>query len=226
MSPAGPRPPPGPILIRPYRSTDRAAVRNLCGDTADAGEPLEQFFSDRDLVGDLVTRYYTDYESAYSWVAERDGQVVGYLTAAPDTLTFQKTLRWSIAPKAILHALGRGLLFKPSSWALAREFLRRRGRLLDPPFHPPAVYPAHLHINLAKPARGHEAGRRLMAALISKLKANHIPGVHATVRTDNAGGCAFFERLDFKPISYYHEILPAGKGVRCVKVTVYGRKVD
>jgi len=214
------------VLIRPYRASDRSAIRNICCDTADAGEPLENFFSDRELVGDLITRYFTDYCSEYSWVAELHGEVAGYLTAAPDTHAFRKCLRRNIAPLAFIRAIGRGLLFRHEIRSLAGALLRRRGRFIRPPFQVPEIYPAHLHINLLKPARGRHAGRELIAALIQKLRTDRIPGIHATVRADNTGSCTFFERLDFMPISEYDEILPARNGVQDVHITVYGRKVD
>lgn len=211
--------------IRPYRTADRAAIRSICAETADAGEPLENFFTDRELVGDLVTRYYTDYNTGYSWVAEVRGETIGYLTAAPDTLAFQKCLRWSIAPQAFVRAIGRGLLFKRASWAMVGALLKRKGQFIRPPFRVPEDYPAHLHINILKHARGSLAGQSLIAALIHRLKTDHIPGVHATVRADNARACAFFEHMDFSPVSEYDETLPARDGVIDVHVTVYGRKV-
>jgi len=216
----------GPVLIRPYGTKDRAAIRQICSDTADAGEPLENFFSDRELVEDLITRYYTDYNHEYSWVAELNGKVVGYLTAAPDTPAFLKCLHWSIGPQAFIRAIGRGLLFKRESWAIAKALLRRKGQIIRPPFCVPQAYPAHFHINLMKQARGHQAGHELITTLLLKLAAHRIPGVHATTRADNAGACTFFERMDFKPISEYDETLPAKKGVRDVRVIVYGKMVE
>lgn len=217
---------PDSVIIRPYRAGDRAAIRHICAETADAGEPLENFFFDRDLVGDLVTRYYTDYCSGYSWVAERRGEVVGYLTAAPDTVAFLKSLYWSIGPQAFIRAIGRGLLLRRASWAMLGALIARRGRAIRPPFQVPPAYPAHLHINLLKSARGNHVGFDLVAALLRKLKAAGIPGVHATARTDNAGACSFFERQGFKPVAEYDEVLPACSGVRDVHVMVYARKVE
>ncbi len=213
------------ITIRPYSPADRSAVRQICGDTADAGNPLENFFADRELVADLVTRYYTDYESGYSWVAELNGQVAGYLTAAPDTRAFRRAENWSIGPQAFIEALGRGTLWTRSTGAMVLALIRQKGQAIRPTFHPPPAYPAHLHINLMKPARGLGIGERLIAELTGKLRIHQIPGVHATVRTDNPGACAFFERLDFTPVFHYSELLPARKGVQHVRVTVYGKVI-
>ena len=214
------------VLIRRYRPGDRADIRRICVETADAGEPLENFFADRELVGDLVTRYYTDFCCEYSWVAEHRATVVGYLTAAPDTVASQSRLRLRIGPLAFMRAIGRGLLFRRGTWVMAGVLLRKKGQWIQPPFHVPEAYPAHLHINLLKSSRGHHVGRELVEALFLKLKADNIRGVHATVRSDNARACSFFEHLEFKAISGYHEVLPAAQGVQEVHVTVYGRNVE
>lgn len=44
--------------------------------------------------------------------------------------------------------------------------------------HLTALYPAHLHINLAKEARNRGIGSRLIAAFLSDARAAGIPGVH------------------------------------------------
>lgn len=214
------------ITIRPLHPKDRTAVRQICCDTADAGAPLENFFTDRELVADLVTRYYTDYCRDYSWVVELDGRIAGYLTAAPDTAAFKRTLQWRIVPGAFLRALFRGTFFTRSSAAMVRALILRKGQAIRPPFKPPSGYPAHLHIDLATYARNKGVGRILIDALISKLKTGGIPGVHVTVRTDNTSACAFFERMDFVILSHYSEILPAKEGVKDVQVTVYGRSIS
>jgi hypothetical protein len=78
------------FLIRPYGPADRPAVRRICEDTADRGAPLAWLRQDREFVVDLVTRYYTDYEPESTWVAESDGRVIGYLTAALDNRLYHQ----------------------------------------------------------------------------------------------------------------------------------------
>src|SRR3989442_159990 len=48
------------MQVRLYEPRDRAAVREICCDTADSGEPVETFFPDREGFADVLTRYYTD----------------------------------------------------------------------------------------------------------------------------------------------------------------------
>lgn len=69
------------FLIRPYESRDRKQIRHICCETGFLGTPIDSVFGDRDLFADYLTRYYTDVEPESTWVGEKDGVVVGYLTA-------------------------------------------------------------------------------------------------------------------------------------------------
>ena len=101
----------GPIIVRRYEPRDRAAVREICCDTADAGAPVERFFPDREVFADVLSRYYTDFAPATTWVAEQDGRVVGYLTGCLDTRRFLQTTAIRIVPAALLKALLHGSLW-------------------------------------------------------------------------------------------------------------------
>ena len=68
------------VKIRPYQKEDKGFIRKISGDTANRGKPVETFFKDREVMEDLLTLYYTDFEPQSSWVAEYEGRVVGYLT--------------------------------------------------------------------------------------------------------------------------------------------------
>lgn len=213
------------VLIRPYQPCDRAAVRQICCDTADRGEPVENFFHDRELVADLVTRYYTDFEPQSSWVAEAGGRVVGYLTGCLDSRRQVRTMLWRIGPAAILHAILRGTLWRRETWRLLRAMVRtwrsggtRRGGVVD-------SYLAHVHVNLVRDSRGQQTGRRLMEQFLSKAKSAGVTGVYASVRGDNESGCGFFERVGFTALARYPLVLTEGDSWRTTHTVVYGRKL-
>ncbi len=86
------------VHVRPYEARDRAAVRQICADTADAGQPVESFFPDREVFADLLTNYYTQFEPQSTFIADNDGEVVGYLTGCLDTKRFLSTMKWRIVP--------------------------------------------------------------------------------------------------------------------------------
>jgi ribosomal protein S18 acetylase RimI-like enzyme len=213
------------VVIRPYQLGDREAVRKICCDTADAGEPVENFFHDRELIADLVTRYYTDYEPQSSWVAEADGRVVGYLNGCLDSRRYRRALAGRIVPMALLRAIGRGALARRQTWrwlgAVARTLLRgglERGKSLQ-------LYPAHVHVNVLTDFRGDRVGQRLMERFFQQVKAAGLSGIHASVRGDNSGGCRFFERMGFVELVRRPTVLPKNDRWLNTHTVIYGRKM-
>ena len=190
-------PAPGPAGIRPYVPADRAAVRTLSCDTADGGAPVERFFPDREVVADLLTRYYTDHEPAATWVAAAGGQVAGYLTGCLDTNRFNRLMVRRILPGIAAKALWRGTLLRPQAFRFIVLNLPLWLRQAGPPAVDPGRYPAHFHINLAPAFRARGTGAALVAVFLERLRQAGVPGVQVSVREDNARGRAFFERLGF-----------------------------
>ena len=60
-------------IIRPYRPSDRDAVRRLCCETGYLGKAIDPVFEDRELFADYLTRFYTDREPESTFVLEQDG---------------------------------------------------------------------------------------------------------------------------------------------------------
>jgi ribosomal protein S18 acetylase RimI-like enzyme len=185
------------VIIRPYEARDRAAVRRIAGDTANAGQPVETFFPDRELAADLLTAYYTEHEPESAWVAEQDTRVIGYLTGCRNTHRFLRFMTWRLAPPALPRAVARGVLRHPALWHFIRlnlgiwaRSLFRRGPSL-------AAYPAHLHVNLDPALRGRQVGQRLVLRCLEEFSARQVVGIHAGVREDNHAALRFFERLGF-----------------------------
>lgn len=212
-----------PVVVRPYRPDDRAALRRLACDTADRGEPVERFFRDREVFADLLTHYYVEYEPQSLWVAESDGEVVGYLTGCLDSRRYARLMRWPITPCAVVKAIGRGALWQPESWRLCWSGLQtglrggwRRVRGL-------ARYPAHLHVNVRQDARGRRIGDQLAERFLAQARAAHVPGLYAPVRGDNARAQRFFERLGFIELGRQRVVFP-DRGVCISRDTIiYGK---
>ncbi len=162
---------------------------------------MEKFFSDREIFADFVTRYYTDYEPGSLWIAEKGGEVIGYLTGCLDSRRYERMMAWKIIPAVFVKAVGRGVFFRKGTWRLLlqgiRMFLRggfRSGVSLK-------EYPAHLHIDLSRDARGQGAGRSLMDRFVGQVRRTGLRGVHLVTRDDNKTACRFFEQAGFKPVS-------------------------
>lgn len=207
--------------IRPYEPRDREAVRTICCDTADRGEPVENFFPDREVFGDLLTRYYTDYEPESGWVGELGGEVVGYITGCLDTRRFIRVMAFSVAPRILIKGIRREVMKYPQ----AKEFIRSNLGLW---FRGPKKsvnldeYPSHLHINLKRGARARGLGRDLVTRFLVQAKAAGSCGVHANVREDSDRARKFFEGLGFQAGGRHPVMARAGEVLYAV---TYGKKL-
>lgn len=207
--------------IRDYRAADRLAVRQIACDTADAGEPVDRLFHDRETVADVLTRYYTDYEPRSLWVAECDGRVVGYLTGCLNTRGQERVTRKKTLPRAVTGAIARGALLHLDMWRLLAAFA---GTVILGGFpHPidPAVYPAHFHINIREGFRGRGLGPQLVEAFRQQAGRAGVRGIHVVTRGDNAGGRKFFEKMGFWLVCEKPLVLPAGPWFKRTSTVVY-----
>ncbi len=212
------------VLIRPYRPADRVAVRHLCCETADRGNPVESILPQRELVADLMTRYYTDDEPDATWVADAGGRVVGYLTGTVRPRRCAWLNYWWVAPRSVARGLLRGALGQRQTWrvlgAAVTTWLRggfdRRVPLAD--------YPCHLHINIEQAFRGQQVGRRLVERFLAQVRAAGQTGVHVAVREDNPPARRLFERLGFAELSRHPFIQPHGASWSVTSMVVYVRR--
>lgn len=185
--------------IRSYVAGDRAAVRGICCDTANVGQPLETFFSDRVLAADLLMNYYTDYEPMSLLVVEQGG-VQGYLAGCRDTRRFLSVMKWRIAPWALFKAFWKGTWWSAPTRRLLRWNLPLWRRFASHSSPWLAEYPAHLHVNLHPAMRGQGIGHELIGRFLGQLRASGIRGVHLSARADNIKAIAFFEQLGFRRV--------------------------
>jgi GNAT superfamily N-acetyltransferase len=212
--------------IRPYEPRDRAAVRQICSDTADAGQPIERFFPDREVFADLLTNFYTQFEPQSAFVADNAGEVVGYITGCLNTKRFMPVMTWRIAPAIVVKALLRGTLWHPQTVRLFRANIGlwlkngyRTGPTLD-------NYPAHLHVNLRQGFRGQRLGHRLVETFCDHARAAGVRGVHAGVSAENPRACHFFEELGFAELHREPRMRkPDGSG-EILYTIIYGKKLD
>ena len=180
------------MQVRYYEPGDRAAVRSIAADTADAGGPVENIFPDRELFMDLMTRYYTDFEPGSAWVAVVDDHVVGYLTGCLHPSRFATLMALRIVPAGFPRVIcsAKLLIFMFRNFPTWSRSLFHRG----PPWPKPV---AHLHINVLDGHRGAHAGAELLAAFFEQARAAGMKSVRVSTREDNLRACRFFERHGF-----------------------------
>jgi len=213
------------IVIRAYELRDRQIVRQLACDTADMGEPVENFFGDREIVADLLTRYYTDYEPESLWVAEYEGKVIGYLTGCLDTRWYFRVMVWRLVPQIVIKSIFRGVFLRQDTWRLFKA-ATKTWRVSGFKRHIPLdKYPGHLHVNVQKGFRGQDIGKRLVERFIEQVKVTGLPGIYLAVREDNLEGRRFSEHLGFIELSRYTTVYTQKGLHKVVYAIVYGKEM-
>lgn len=213
------------MLVRLYKKSDQSTIRKIACDTADLGNPLENIFHDREMIADILIKYYTDYEPGSLWVAEHENQAVGYLTGCLDTHRYNRILMLYIFPAAFFCAVLRGVLFYRQTWRLIISALKTiiagglSGRV------PLKKYPAHLHINIQAEFRGQNIGQGLMERFIEQVKQKGLPGIHLSTRMDNTKGRRFFERMGFRLFSTHPVIIAGRNAYKKISAAIYVKEI-
>ena len=213
------------ILIRLYQPKDRDTIRQISGDTANLGKPVETFFRDREVMIDLLMDYYTNYEPTSCWVAESEGKVIGYLTGCLNNPRYLFLTIFYIIPKTLLRSLFRGVFLRKETWRLLKAAIATFFRGGYAKFIPWNKYPVHLHINIQQGFRSQQVGQRLMEKFFEQVKSAGLPGIHAVTRQENVGACRFFERMGFQALSRHALVVPSENGQIEGKTVVYGKLV-
>jgi ribosomal protein S18 acetylase RimI-like enzyme len=213
------------IIIRKFTASDRQALRWLCYNVADRGSPLQAAYFDKELVLDLLTSYYTDFEPQLTFVAEVSGEIVGYVNACSDNRHYGLVMFWFIIPKAVLKGFKRGVFFRREFWQLIKTMLRNWRRLLTwrkASFH---SHQGHLHIGISPSYQKQQVGQRLMGALCDYAKKVGIDELTASVHSSNPAACRFFERLGFSIKGSYAMVAPRGEGIEAYYSIYYVKKI-
>lgn len=211
------------LMIRPYTKEDRMAVRAIACQTAFMGEPSSIFFDDDELLADLLTSYFTDYEPESCFVAEDSGEVVGYIIGSTCVKCLKRVFFLNILPRLALKAFLRAALFNKKNFLF---FLRSAASFLKGEFASPDFslqYPATLHINLKQGVRDKGTGSRLMSAYLGYLSDKNVAGVHMASMSEK--GSSFFRKEGFSVLhrqrrSYFRHIT----GADC-SVYIFGKKI-
>ena len=195
------------INIRPYKTGDREALRTLCCDVADHGNPIENFFPFRDVAADFLTKYYTDYEPQSTFVAEDDGRLVGYITGCMDNRRYGLVMFWLLGPALLIKAFKHGIFFRPEIRQLLCGILKNWRRVFvwrKSSFH---SHQGHLHIGIAGDFRGQQVGRDLVQTLVEHAAKSGITELAASVHGANIAAGLFFEAQGFVIVERYPMIL-------------------
>lgn len=162
-------------------AADWQAVRSLCCRTGDNGNPIDH--ARWPLFAALWVGPYQRLAPGWTYVAERAGRVVGYLTGCPDTAAFRRARRFRVTLPLLLGIAVRRYAWTADARRLARLVLRRvrgvearLGPALPPDFG--RAYPAHLHMNVEADCRGQGIGATLIERYARDLAEAGVTGVH------------------------------------------------
>ena len=177
--------------IRPAGLHDLPGAYRVCLLTGDSGRDGSARFANPDLLGHVyVGPYFGGQPDLALVVVDSDG-VAGYCLAAEDTRAFEAWARTHWWPAL------REQYPPVDDDSPGGELIR----LLHTPTRAPEdvvhEYPAHMHIDLLKRARGLGLGRALVETQIVALRARGVRGLHLDVAADNANAINFYEHLGF-----------------------------
>ncbi len=182
------------MVIRPYESRDRDAVRRLCCETGFLGKPIDPVFQDREIFADYLTRYYTDIEPESSFVLEEDGKVKGYLLGSFRPLRQQL---FNFSNNLALFA--RGITKYPFYNRPTRDFI---GWILRNSWREVPTTPrrsAHFHFNMLPEVQGMANTGKLMNMYLDHLRRKRVKQVYGQVVTfETRRGAKLFERYGFQ----------------------------
>ena len=155
-------------MVRPYHPTDRPAIERICVQSGLKGR-LENYFCDEELFAKLWLAPFLDAEPESCWVAEVDGEVVGYLVSAIKP-TFRTLAPIAVAPhiiKLTKNWLTGKYRHHAPSVAFAKWVLFRSWRELPPS----PVSSSNFHFNVLGESRGAtRIGDELMNQYFSALR--------------------------------------------------------
>lgn len=186
------------LSSRPAEPGAWLAIREICCRTANNGEPIAR--ERWDFFARVWIDPYEKIQPEWTYVAERGGAVVGYLTGCADTRAFERAKRRRLALPLLMDVTWGAFRRIPGARRLVlqqlgikesaeRSFspgLRRRiGR----------DYPAHLHMNVEREFRRAGVGSRLLEAYLGDLRRAAVPGVHLFCGPDPV---AFYGRAGFQ----------------------------
>jgi len=181
------------ILIRKFCDADRGAIRRIACETAFAGLARNAVFDDDELLADILTLYYTDYEPDSCFVAACGKVTVGYVVGTKDARAMRRIFYGKIISQAVARSLARGSLLKRNNRGYILQVIAGylRGEFYVPDFT--KDYPATLHINIDEGFRGQKVGTLLIERYLGFFREEKIPGFHCSVISEKAK--IFFEKF-------------------------------
>lgn len=170
---------------------DQAAVGRVAYLTGYFGASAERYFPWQPLFELLWVSPYFQGVGVGCFVAELQGQVVGYLLGAPNQTEYLRGLMRVLLGRRLWTSIP-----PPFPLLACLHYLLRAARYAAP--HADfGRYPAHLHLNLLPQARGQHLGEALLRAHLGALERRGVPGVQLSTTTQNEAALGLYHKLGF-----------------------------
>lgn len=182
-------------IIRKFEVKDRNAIRRISCETSFLEYPRKLIFDDDEVLADVLTLYFTDYEPESCFLAVCEGKVVGYILGSKNVMEMERINNSKIIIPLFIKAVQRGIFFRRHNLKFFFHILKS---LLRTEFYMPdfrKAFPATLHINIDKEYRGKGMGEKLIETYESYLKKEKIKGVHFGTLSERTK--IFFTKLGF-----------------------------
>ncbi|MDD5732014.1 MAG: GNAT family N-acetyltransferase [Patescibacteria group bacterium] len=190
------------MFIRQYRQEDRKAIERINFETGFMGESMNKLISSPRLWS-LGIKHYLDYEPESIFVAEENGQVVGYILGLLEELKTDKKKMMAVSALRNLRFLYSLILEDKIFWLdkLKESIILFIKSLFGRGFKEPKNA-GHLHINLLPSVRGKSVGTQLLNRFLeyAKKKGTKIIFANSYQRAENLKD-NFWTRNGFKEYS-------------------------
>ncbi|PKV76477.1 GNAT family N-acetyltransferase [Nocardia fluminea] len=178
------------MQVRGFKDSDRAELR-LLFERAGQGSPTESLWGHADPEAAVYLDPYMELEPESLFVAEKGGELVGYLTGCVNTVAFpSEDTRIAEALRRYRPFRTRQALvfFSRSTVDVLGAAIRRKATAGE---FDNSRWPAHLHINVAPEARGTGAAAGMMDRWFDRLLVEQVPGCHLQTLVEMPGRCGF-----------------------------------
>ncbi|XP_068710020.1 protein O-GlcNAcase-like [Montipora foliosa] len=187
--------------IRPYQLEDEKSLYEICVSTCDDWQDGHDLFPCRrfNMAGDRFVGPYLKICPEHVFVVEDGEGLCGFAVATSDSKHFYEQFKKHWLPEVCKkYGLPEG---NSSEWTYAEQ--------LASGFHNPSIflpqdlhtkYSAHVQIYLLPRAQDLGLGKRLLACVLSALKAEDCTGVHCEIATTNSDALDFYTKLGFYKI--------------------------
>lgn len=184
--------------IRTYHPADRVATMSLF-ERAGRRSPTAALWGHSASEADVYLFPYSEEEVGRLLLAQREGQIVGYLAGCVDGRRFsseEERITDAVRRHRLMLRPRPAAFFARAAYDVAWSRVRGEptaGDLRDP------RWPAHLHINVLPEYRGRGVAAALMQAWFDQLKATGSRGCHLQTLLENDRATAFFTKMGFSP---------------------------